>query len=156
MTVQVFTASWSALHRAAKAGTLDVEPVRISRGGPRFWPEAREFPAISELMPEGWVLGLRDDPFFEAYREKLDRISVEAITAALDAIPGGKLALACFEADPAACHRGPRGFAGYWFEKTGVRIEEWEPPNLAINDSSAPWPGSQLHLLDQPTEEGSQ
>jgi hypothetical protein len=127
VTVQLYTASWSALFAADKAGQLDVQPVRISRSVPRFWPAAERFPSMPELMPLPWMLGLDGAVFFGSYRRRLCGIGLPAIAAALDAIPAEKLALACFEKSEADCHRGPEGFSGWWQERTGDRIEEWAP-----------------------------
>lgn len=130
---QLYTASWSALYAASKAGRLEVLPVRISRGGPRFWPAAKSFPALGDLMPEGWMLGIKHaDRFFAAYREKLDRTGVEAITRQLDALygrAGEPLALACFEPfGGPPCHR--HEFSRWYEAKTeipewGARPENW-------------------------------
>lgn len=59
LTEMLFTASWSTLHQASAAGPLPVQPVRISRGAPRFWPEADAFPAVDELMPDGWMFAIK-------------------------------------------------------------------------------------------------
>jgi hypothetical protein len=127
----ICTASWSALY--AHRDRLDVTPVRISRGGPRYWPEAADFPAVELLMPDGWMMGIADfEKFGRCYRRKLHIAGLPAVMAALDAIPANRVALTCFEPDCHDCHRGPAfGFARWWFGKTGELIAEWEPPNLA-------------------------
>jgi hypothetical protein len=71
----------------AQRQPLDVIPVRISRGCPRFWPAAGRFPVVDELMPPGWVLGEKDDAKAEkGSRDKPHMIGVELIAARLDAI----------------------------------------------------------------------
>lgn len=132
----LYTASWRALHlHSDQLG--DVQVVRISRGVPKFWPEAQSFPAIDLLMPDGWMLGVDGDRFWAAYTAKLDRIGVDAIRSVLDGI-GGPCALACFEADPESCHRGPRGFSGWWRAR-GETVEE-------ILARTAKQPSGQLSL----------
>jgi hypothetical protein len=130
MTPRLYTASWSALY--AHHDRLDVQPVRISRGVPKFWPEAADFPAVELLMPDGWMLRIADfEKFGRCFRRKLHIAGMPAVMAALDAIPGvrNRLALVCFEADHRTCHRDH--FARWWFGKTGELIDEWQPPILA-------------------------
>lgn len=127
---ELFTASWRALWQADKAGALDVRPVRISRGAPKFWPQAETFPAVDALMPEPWMLGIKDvERFGRAYRRKLHTIGLVSIQAQLDKLGGDDprpLALACFEEDAATCHRGPTfGFAGWYEKQSGVVVPEW-------------------------------
>jgi hypothetical protein len=156
MTARIYTASWSALWKASKLGPLPAVPVRISRGLPKFWPAAEQFPAVESLMPDPWMFSIpEDDPerFGRAYRRKLHTIGLPAIQAELDRISGQNkeqkggiwpLALACFEADPADCHRGPLGFAGWWERKTGVVVTdlgtlaaEPEDPQLQLPTTAA-------------------
>jgi hypothetical protein len=129
--VRLFTASWASLHQASTAGPLPVQPVRTSRGVPRFWPAADAFPAVDELMPDGWMFGIENmENFGRCYRRKLHTIGLPRIQARLDdlaAEAGRPLALACFETDPADCHRGPVGFAGWWMRKTGEPV-----PDLSV------------------------
>lgn len=125
MTAPIYTASWRVLAEASTAGELPVQPVRISRGTPRFWPDADAFPAIDALMPDGWMFGIKDlEKFGRCYRRKLHVIGLPRIRALLDAIDadGRPLVLACFETNPAECHRGPLGFAGWWERKTSERV----------------------------------
>jgi hypothetical protein len=127
--VRLFTASWGALAEASTAGPLPVQPVRISRGVPKFWPAAADFPAVDELMPPGWTFSITDmERFGRAYRRGLHVLGLPRIRALLDAIDadadGRPLALACFETDPADCHRGPLGVAGWWERKTGERVAD--------------------------------
>jgi hypothetical protein len=113
----LLTASWSALYQASKQGTLPVQPVRISRSGPRFWPGGR-FPVVRELVP---VEGSDE----HAYRKQLDGIDVAGLTERFDALSaenGLPLALCCFEADPADCHRS--WWASWWQEQTGQAVPE--------------------------------
>jgi hypothetical protein len=105
---------------------LDVVPVGISRGTPRF-PVSYRYRRLPDLYPDGWMFGIEDDARFnEAYCKKLDRIGVDRIAAQLERISreegGGDLALLCYEADPARCHRS--AFSSWWFEQTGQRVEE--------------------------------
>jgi hypothetical protein len=121
--VTLFTASWRALYE--QRDDLTAQPVRISRGLPRYWPAAAGFPAVELLMPDGWMFGVQDpERFGRAYRRKLHIAGVEAITAALEGIASYSmpLALCCFEADPAHCHRGQ--FAAWWERKTGQVVPE--------------------------------
>lgn len=107
---------------------MHVQPVRISLGKPKFWPRAAGFPFVAELAPDGWMMRLGDEAFERAYRRKLDRIGVEAISsrfAQIAGVNGPTLALCCFEADAAACHR--RQFADWWREQTGEDLSEVEP-----------------------------
>jgi hypothetical protein len=136
---RIFTASWSALHRAVPLpalAPLEVLPVRISRDAPDFWRRAQSFPAIEDLMPDRWMLSLDIDRFSCAYRRKLDEAGVERIQAQLDNLATTyqrPLALACFEADPADCHRGPVfGFACWYEAQTGISVPEWEPADLGM------------------------
>ena len=77
MTARLFTASWRALAEASMLGPLAVQPVRISRGAPRFWPEADTFPAVDDLMPDGWMFAIKDlEKFGRCYRRKLHTIGL--------------------------------------------------------------------------------
>lgn len=125
----LFTASWRALWEAANAGPLPVRPVRISRGTPKFWPQAAAFPAIEALMPDGWMFSIKDaEKFGRCYRRKLHTIGLPRIQALLAEVANGDdrpLALACYEAAVADCHRG---MFSLWYEReSGQRV-----PDLAI------------------------
>jgi hypothetical protein len=126
-TARLFTSSWTSLWRASQRDSLPVQPVRISRGTPKFWPAAKAFPAVDELMPGGWMLSKSTDAAKaeRGYRHKLHRIGLERIGARLDAIAdecGLPLAIACFEPDPADCHRS---WAAAWLrEQTGLTVPE--------------------------------
>jgi hypothetical protein len=124
----VFTASWTSLWHASKDGPLPVQPVRISRGKPKFWPQAAAFPAVEELFVPGWVLSEKPEHARAetAYRHQLDKIGLARIAARLDAIAaecgGLPLAVACFEADREDCHRA---WAAEWLrEQTGLAVPE--------------------------------
>jgi len=118
---RIVTASWTALYQQRHA--LEVTPIRISLGIPKFWHAAEAFPAPTVLMPSGWMFDLESAAFDVAYLTKLDRIGVDRIRARLATIPSaGNLALACFEADPAHCHRGL--LAAWWFKQTGEVVPE--------------------------------
>ncbi len=146
----LYTCSWRTLFD--RRDDLDVLPVRMSRGVPKFWAAAEGFPALADLMPEPWMLGIKDlEKFGRCYRRKLHTIGLEAIQAQLyDLVDAYQrpLALACFETDPNECHRGPAfGFARWWQERTGQRVPEIENLTWPILN-----PGfGQLRLdLDQP------
>jgi hypothetical protein len=124
---QLYTASWTSLRRASQRDSLPLQPVRISRGEPKFWPAAARFPALDELMPDSWMLGCQDAGKVErGYRGKLGRIGLERIAGRLDAIAaecdGLPLALCCFEASREDCHRS---WAAAWlYEQTGLAVPE--------------------------------
>jgi hypothetical protein len=123
--MRLLTSSWALLWRFSEY-ELPVQPVRTSRGIPRFWPEASAFPAVEELMPDGWMFGIKDmEKFDRCYRRKLHVLGVERIKARLHRLNvecGKPLALACFEARPHECHRGQ--FSAWWLRKTGVVVPE--------------------------------
>jgi hypothetical protein len=118
------TSSWSALFAASKAGTLDVLPVRISVGVPKFWPQAAAFPYIEALAPVG-IRHLEGQVFEAAFLRRLDDIGVDAILDQLrslqaEAVPV-PLALTCFEPAGEPCHRR---IVARWLGG----VPEWEPP----------------------------
>ncbi len=101
-------------------------PVGISRGTPRF-PVGYRYRRLPDLYPDRWMFGIEDDARFnEAYRKKLDRIGVDRIAEGLARISreegGADIALLCYEADRARCHRS--AFAAWWQEKTGQEVPE--------------------------------
>ena len=143
----IYTGCWRRLFEEVRAGRLDprsdVLPVRISRGVPRFWPEAARFPTVPELTPDGWMLGIKDDDRFDgAYRAKLHRIGFERIEQALGDLLIAycrPLVLCCFEPAegdraPHNCHRGPEGFGGWWMSQGGAPVPEWPTPPLELAD----------------------
>jgi hypothetical protein len=127
VTARLFTASWSALHQASLRGPLPVGPVRISLGLPRFWHAAKCFPACDELMIARWMMHSDDHAKSErAYRHQLHKVTLPRIAARLDEIAdehdGKPLALCCFEADVADCHRS---WAAAWLrDQTGLVVPE--------------------------------
>jgi len=132
----IATWSWRAAWEASKDGRLVVQPVRISRGVPKFWPAAETFPEIPELAPDGPMFSMTAERFEVAYRAKLDRLGVDLIQARLDATEAETdrgLALCCFEADRQRCHRGT--WAWWWLEQTGVEVRELTGPQLTIAEA---------------------
>jgi hypothetical protein len=127
VTARLFTAGWSALHEAAKRGPLPVQPVRISKGKPKFWPAAEGFPAVDVLMPDGWMLSslVERGKVERGYFGKLNRIGLDVIAARLDEIAeqvAKPLALCCFEPRREDCHRS---WAADWLaEQTGHAVPE--------------------------------
>ena len=128
--IPVRTTSWRVAHEYRPRGGDPPEfvPVRISVGLPRFWPEARGFPAVDALMPRGRLFKLTDEQeFTPLYREKLDRIGVDAILEQFAAIYDDyavPLVLCCYENLALTwCHR--RVAAAWIEERTG-----WEVPEL--------------------------
>jgi hypothetical protein len=134
VSARIFTGAWTSLWRASQAGPLPVQPVRISRGVPKFWPAAEHFPAVPALMPDPWMLGVAKadadlERFGRCYRRKLHIIGLPTIQAELDALGaryGKPLCLMCFEQNPATCHRGPLGFGGWYERATGIAVPEVE------------------------------
>jgi uncharacterized protein (DUF488 family) len=120
--LRLYTSRWQ--NRALEK--LDVVPVGISRGTPRF-PLRYRYRRLPDLYPDGWMFGIEDDARFnEAYRKKLDRLGADRIAEGLARISreegGADLALLCYEADPARCHRS--AFASWWQERTGQDVQE--------------------------------
>lgn len=103
--------------------------MRISKGVPRWWPEAREFPYIEQLTPPGWVYAVgKIDPerADRGYRAGLHRLGLDRVRALIEAAVGDDPrppCLLCWDR-PEDCHRGPTGFAGWWFHKTGEQVKE--------------------------------
>jgi hypothetical protein len=128
----VYTGCWRAVYDHAKVLGEEAPgylPVRISRGGPRYWPAASKFPALPDLMPDGFMMKIKDmELFMRAYRSKLHRIGLEAIQAQFEELTLSymrPLVLLCFEHDRADCHRGDNGgFGTWWQKKTGYAIPE--------------------------------
>lgn len=97
--------------------------VRTSLGRPKWFPnEGYDLPQVSELTPTGAMLG--SDTWAEQYAAKLERFGPSRIARALaevaDEYDVDTLVLACFEGDPADCHRGV--FARWWTESTGEPV----------------------------------
>ncbi len=104
-------------------------PVQTSLGRPKFPIDYELREQVRELMPRGlFGKGLSEDEFTRRYRERLDRLDLDALRAQFDAISkrnGHKrVVLLCFEDVRAGklCHR--RVFADFWLERTGERIPE--------------------------------
>lgn len=121
-SVKLWTSRWQSTDLAS----MDVVPVGISRGVPRF-PVRYRYRRLMELAPDGWMFGIENDERFEkVYVAKLERLGVDRIGSQLEGISaeeGGKaLALLCFEAGPENCHRGT--FAAWWTARTGEAVEE--------------------------------
>jgi len=126
----LFTASWTTLYRADRAGALTVQPVRISHGKPRFWPYSADFLAAPELFIPRWMFGSDDREKNErAYRHQLHELGASQLATLFYGIggraDGNALAFACFEADRAGCHRG--WLARWWEQERGERM-----PDLAL------------------------
>jgi hypothetical protein len=135
------------------AGDRSILPVRISLGKPKFWPLAATLPYVHELAPAG-LLGrdLPGDEFARLYVERLDRIGRRRIAGRVEAIHadyGRPLALCCFEAVRADCHRD---LAAEWLEAHGFgpvpEVERVEPAHI-----SHPAPSGQLPQHEQLTLE---
>lgn len=112
-------------------------PVRISLGAPK-WPLGYTIAGeIKDLMPFG-LLQINDRALYEMkYRERLDRIGVDRIQAALDSFGADKpVVLLCYEdvRDPSQwCHRTI--FAQWWLENTGEIADELtDPSNVRLKN----------------------
>src|SRR5262249_50312300 len=130
----IFTASWPALHAADKLGLLDVLPVRISQGAPRYWSEAERFPALPDLMPTWQMIAMEVQAFWDTYLQRLNAVGFDVVRDQLgDLVEAhGRIALACHERDVSECHRGPRGLSG-WLETHGMTIAEWQAPGEQLD-----------------------
>lgn len=120
--MRLYTSRWQ--NRTLESS--DVVAVGISRGAPRFRVGYR-YRRLPDLYPDGWMFGIEDDARFEkVYVAKLDRLGVDRIMEGLGKISdkegGADLALLCYEADPAQCHRSM--FARWWESETGEVVEE--------------------------------
>jgi hypothetical protein len=129
VTTRLFTSSWMSMYVAWMFdGELPVAPVRISRGLPRWWPEAASFPYVEQLAPDGWMLAVgKTDPerADRGYRRSLHVLGVERAMALIAAAVGDDPrppALCCFEKNPVDCHRGQ--FSLWFRRKTGERVRE--------------------------------
>jgi len=113
---RLFTSSYSRVD----PGTL--VPVRTSIGAPRFAGYAlEEWPSV---YPWGLLDVTDPEEFRRRYRHRLYRQTpriLHELGELLDRYDGWPLALCCFEADPAACHRSV--LAG-WLAEKGVAIKE--------------------------------
>ena len=154
MTLVAFTARWRLVFDTQATGEpLPFVPVRISIGTPRYWPEAKELPAIRELMPLGLLdAGLTEHEFTRRYLERLDKIGPERVVTRLQEIADEHswrpLALVCFEDVTAGetCHRL---LAAKWISgHIGSEVPEvtWTPPGGRSR------PSAQLRLVDDHIE----
>ncbi len=127
--VELATSSWKQYRPGMGV------PVRITLGKPRFrLPYSYE--EVRLLAPTPAIFRLRDDAEFErAYLDHLDRIGVERLRGAFDAISdkhgGRRLVLLCYEDVLAGqlCHR--RMFARWWQEQTGQEVPEMDVRDFA-------------------------
>jgi len=112
----LFTSSYSAVDPAR------VVPVRTSVGVPRFAGYAlEEWPSV---YPWGLLDVSEEQLFRRRYRHRLHRQTpriLAELAQLLDRYDGWPLALCCFEADPAACHRS---ILARWLREKGAAIEE--------------------------------
>ena len=150
--MRIYTASWTAVWRysqAVGAGNEGVMPVRISVGAPRFWPQARVFPAAKLITPHG-LRKLTGAEFTAAYLAKLERAGVDEVRAELAdiyAAYGKPLVLLCFEPDRADCHRGV--FAEWWEQQAGDAVPEADLAKTA-QESSGRMRGGTVILDGEP------
>jgi hypothetical protein len=107
---------------------LDLVPVGISRGTPRF-PVPYRYRLARLLAPSRTTFALRDDEVFErSYVAGLEEIGVDRIADLLRKISaeeGGKnLCLLCYENvhNGEVCHR--RMFARWFEARTGIAVPE--------------------------------
>jgi hypothetical protein len=104
-------------------------PVQTSIGRPKFPLDYELREQVRELMPRGlFGTDLSGDEFTRRYRERLDKLDLDALRAQFDAISkrnGHKrVVLLCFEDVHAGKHCHRRDFADWYYERTGQRIPE--------------------------------
>lgn len=125
-TPRLFTSRWQHKWLA----DLDVIPVGISRGTPRF-PVPYRYRLVRELAPEREMFGLDERDFTAAYTAMLDRIGLDAIMeklAKISAEHGNRpLALLCYEPADQFCHRH---VLRDWLHEHGIEIKELEPGDV--------------------------
>jgi hypothetical protein len=129
VTVELATGRFSTFR--AEAGV----PVAITLSRPKFPLPYRLEHEARRLAP--WGLFDVKDPaeFTRRYRERLDRLDLDALVAKFEAISaaegGRRLVLLCFEDVHAgqACHR--RDFADWFEERTGQAVPELVKPEPA-------------------------
>src|SRR5215217_6960130 len=95
--MKLYTSRWTNPDLKA----LDVVKVGISRGRPK-WPLGYDYQLMPDLYPDGWMLGIEDDEYFEkVYRRKLEDVGVDRIAARLLQISrtaaGNDVVLLCWE-----------------------------------------------------------
>lgn len=132
---QLYTSRWQNRDLA----DLDVVPVGISRGLPRF-PVPYRFRVAWLLALSREAFALRDDNEFDkAYIAGLEEISLEKISATLGRISeqhnGKPLVLCCYESVGDPCHR--RTFARWWQERTSQEVPELLPSRLPRRSDAA-------------------
>jgi hypothetical protein len=141
------TSYWGNRHLA---GRIDVVPVGISRGTPKF-PVPYRYRMCRLLAPSRDTFALEsDEEFNHAYIAGLEAIGVERIRRALDAISGEEggrvLCLLCWEPltgpKAAPCHR--RTFGLWWFDQTGECV-----PELAADSATLPLPLPRRQLQER-------
>ena len=116
-------------------------PVQTSLGRPKFPLDYELHEQVRELMPRGlFGKGLSEDEFTRGYRERLDRLDLDALRAQFDWISkrnGHKrVVLLCFEDVRAGEHCHRRDFADFWFERRGERIPEVGGGGVIHHDAS--------------------
>jgi hypothetical protein len=89
----IWTASWRTVAQTMSYGAPPFQPVRTSRGLPRFIGGAEDFPSVPELAPAGWLFSIQDnEKLNRAYRAQLHRIGPERLRSrfsrARRSIPG--------------------------------------------------------------------
>ena len=137
---QLFTSRWA--NRAL--AHIDVTPVGISRGTPRY-PVPYRYRMARLLAPSRETFAIEDLGEFErSYVKDLERVGPDRVADLLRRIgreEGGRpLCLLCFERDPAECHRAM--FARWFRVKTGIVV-----PELDVRDFGA----SEDNYREQPT-----
>ena len=108
------------------------QPIRITRGHPRWRLPYRLAGTVPELAPDAIEWAMKDDPagFAARYQARMDYLTPEWIANTLRfQFPDGRLVLLCFEQvwgqllPPAeVCHR--RAFAEWWESKTDDQVPE--------------------------------
>jgi hypothetical protein len=122
----LFTSRFGAKRLILASGAA---PIRISLGYPR-WPLGYTLAGACPLLaPFGAMLKMDQELYTRVYRDRLDRLGVATIAAALqelsDQNEGRGLVLLCFEnlAKPGQwCHR--RLFAAWFEAQTGLPVPE--------------------------------
>jgi hypothetical protein len=126
-----------------KLAGLDVVPVGISRGTPRFKLPYR-YRLLRLLAPPRETRGIVNTVEFErAYLHQLEKLGVEQIADRLERIgrehDGSPLVLLCYEDVHAGEFRHRRVFAGWWEEQTGRVVPELDDvefePHTRIQDT---------------------
>ena len=127
----LYTSRW----QNGKLADMEVVPVGISRGTPRFKLPYR-YRLLRLLAPTRETFRIEDaEEFRRSYLGHLEELSVETIAVQLGQIAfehGGRpLALLCYEDVHAGelCHR--RMFANWWKDRTGHEVRELVPATMA-------------------------